>query len=73
MGRKTNSNFQNAAARRELEADGVSEARIVELERDWDEYTARQGRPTPLLGHGSSAWDRRRTAALAKGLHRNSF
>ena len=44
MARKTNQKFQNDAARRELEAGGVSEITIQALERGWGEHTARQGR-----------------------------
>lgn len=48
MGRKTNQKLQHAAARRELEDAGVSQDRIAELERDWDEHTARLGRVDPF-------------------------
>ncbi len=51
MASKLSQKAQHAAARRELEDQGVPEARIQELERGWNEHTANIGcveLPKPL-------------------------
>ncbi len=47
MASKKSQAEQHAAARRELEAKGVSEITIQALERDWDAHTANFGRVYP--------------------------